>query len=633
MSKSYNPDNDSVPTGVWSSVALSQRDLAGQVPINFATRPAVSLSAACFGQGKYDDEGATTCLSNLIALGFRKLEADVFWDTGKQAWGFCPLSSPTSAESSQSSFTTSLSSLASMSLSSVILHDSTSNELMARSQLSSSAFSTSKTTVLTSTLVDTNSSATESPQPTSTLVLTSNSSTVYGISDYNCTTTVDMSILTSVLQSYFQLTADTVHASVLYLTLNMHAAASVSSPTSPAHEPASTDMPQDQNLIGNIFRASMESSIYTPTDLRHDRSNLNASWYATAKLRQPVSGYFFPDVSDDDTYSTEDGWPCETYLLLSRAQRLLISWGTIDPQMKAYNFSADDDTIFPTRQIEEVRTVTANAAGGIKSGCFFDKQETNVSAMNSSWALATKATGFVYPQSLSSSLYPLTNLTSNITNCGISPFVNHTLANSVANKNISAYQAVAYSSYWAWANGEPRNITGSTSVIFRCALLDTNNNGRWRVEDCSRRYRTACRVGTSRYEWEFSSYSVDFNSASSNICPANTSFDIPRTALENRHLYSAMLNSKQDIDAVWVDFNSLDAQGCWVTGGANASCPYESDDTQLKDRTILVPTIAAIIVLIITALLLFVKCNKSRRASKRIKRRNNFGWDYEGVPS
>lgn len=55
----------------------------------------------------------------------------------------------------------------------------------------------------------------------------------------------------------------------------------------------------------------------------------------------------------------------------------------------------------------------------------------------------------------------------------------------------------------------------------------------------------------------------------------------------------AMRDSHRDYDGqgVFVDFNSLDYQDCWVTGGPNATCPYLGATTQeddLKKKTVLV---------------------------------------------
>ena len=98
-----------------------------------------------------------------------------------------------------------------------------------------------------------------------------------------------------------------------------------------------------------------------------------------------------------------------------------------------------------------------------------------------------------------------------------------------------------------------------------------------------------------------------------------------------------MQRSGRDFDGngAWVDFNSLDVKGCWVSGGPNTTCPYSSAvrDAEAEKRTVLVPTIAALIVLVITALTVFSKVTGNRRVRKRNRRRAVNGFIYEGVPS
>jgi len=129
--------------------------------------------------------------------------------------------------------------------------------------------------------------------------------------------------------------------------------------------------------------------------------------------------------------------------------------------------------------------------------------------------------------------------------------------------------------------------------------------------------------------------------AAIDACSDGTRFDLPRTGLENTYLYQKILNdsrSASDSDAelrekgVWINFNSLDVQDCWTSGGPNATCPYTDNGEEVRQRNVLIPTIAALIVLILTVLTLLVKCNENRRNS-RTRRRGDNGWDYEGVPS
>jgi hypothetical protein len=46
-----------------------------------------------------------------------------------------------------------------------------------------------------------------------------------------------------------------------------------------------------------------------------------------------------------------------------------------------------------------------------------------------------------------------------------------------------------------------------------------------------------------------------------------------------------------DAGKIWIDFNSLDTEGCWVMGGPNATCPYTNGmgfEDEMTRRVILV---------------------------------------------
>jgi len=53
-------------------------------------------------------------------------------------------------------------------------------------------------------------------------------------------------------------------------------------------------------------------------------------------------------------------------------------------------------------------------------------------------------------------------------------------------------------------------------------------------------------------------------------CPFGTTFDAPRTPLENRFLVQALRNT--DAKSIWIDLNALKAENCWTIG--NTNCPY-----------------------------------------------------------
>jgi hypothetical protein len=296
----------------------------------------------------------------------------------------------------------------------------------------------------------------------------------------------------------------------------------------------------------------------------------------------------------DGVISTEDGWPSESYIEFSQSKRLLLGYGTVDPQMSNYNFSGDDSIIFPSGYIQSNQAIVADSSGKLTNGCFLRNNTENLAKVNSSWATNTNLPDFDYPTSIESNIYPLLNLTSNSTNCGISPILNVTLLNATAHDNFRPYQNYTLSTIWSWAPGEPKSDT-SSGTLFRCATANINLQGHWVVNDCSSKFYAACRANNQPYNWTITSYQISYSFAEQ-ACGDSYHFAAPRTALENSYLFQAMKDSGRDYDGhgAWVDFNSLEYQGCWTSGGPNATCPYLvtlAQDGDLHNRDVWVSVV------------------------------------------
>ncbi|KAI9830947.1 MAG: hypothetical protein M1819_005330 [Sarea resinae] len=652
MSVSFSPNTSAVQKDPWDTAQRSQRDLSLQVPLNYVNHPAVSLTAACFPDGQYDEDRFVQCLSNLLEVGFRRLLADVYWDSGRQDWSFCPVSIPASVSSDTSPSATAPTPSSSMgALSTGLLTPHTTSVtsistapsstrssehqgVVARSADPTSSSITSD--ISTSPLVGSDNSTSSSITQPSFSVSASPNGTIFEASGCACSSTINLSVLMGLLNDYFTSTENTLSANLLYLVFNMHASAV--SPTKPAQAPSPSDLPAPSSLLGPVLSGNLSAYIYGPSELSSDRANLNSSWYRAASWQSPDTSYFTVNTSRNNIHSTPDGWPNEVYVEFSHGRRLLIGWGDIDPQMAGYNMSGDQGTIFAQDEFQALRTMNISDAGNVESGCIYQTNITDLAMVNSSWAFTTDDFNL---EALKADLSPYSklDLITRLTNCGISPLLNTTLFNMPADVNPTYYQNFTHSTIWSWAPGQPsNNETNSTVVVDHdCAVLDPSLHGRWRACDCSNRYLAACRSGPSPYAWELAPYTVPY-SAADDACPPNTTFSAPRTALENTYLLAALYNHAGfsrpeylDEDySIWVDFNSLDRGDCWVMGGPNATCPYNNHESQTENRrTVIVPTIAAIIVLFVTALTLFVKCSANRRSSRRTKRELN-GWDYEG---
>ncbi|KAH8424788.1 Lectin C-type domain protein [Aspergillus melleus] len=608
MSLNYDPEA-SLVDATWIAVFLSERDVAGQIPLNFVTTSAVSVRAACFGNNVFDRDSAGKCISNLLELGYRRLVVDLYWSVEGRTWNFCPVSIPNDAP--------------------VVTLSSTSTPTATPTANSST------------TTVD------AAAQGTATVVSDSSGPQLYELGPYKCSDNLYLSDMVDVFLDFFKATTSQLNVYTRFISFNLHAAASAETPTRPAAKVTGDDLPSISERIDTLLDRRLYSYIYTPAQLEDERSNLNDSWYKVDDGYKPITEYFTVHEGEDGTQSTPDGWPCTKYIQLAEEERLLLEYGSIDPQMEEYSLDDDRDIIFPP----EYLTVPAPLSirdGEIKTGCFYDTEATKVSQVNSSWAVSNS---LPVPESSNRTefLRELAGMVKNVTACGVTPFINATLLNSTADKDFEPYKNATLSAGWAWAIDEPRDSEVTDNINEpsrdRCAIMDLSLDGHWRVVDCDQhKRRGACRVGNDPFTWTLSDAENTYSDAYDHGCPENSSLGVPRTALENTYLYryasdrssvgGGLDSSSSDLKMreIWLDFNSLDIASCWVSGGPDAQCPYASDPQQLEKRTVLVAAIAAIVICIITALTIFVKCNANRRNSRRSKRTMQ-GWEYEGVPS
>lgn len=625
------------------------------------------MSSACFGTSVYEDHAASLCFSNLLSTGFRRFVLDLFWDDGRRVWSFCPVQVPNStsnAEASASStqlFTTTSSvSISSGQISArafttkphaakILLPSYPKHELSPTLELrqaspttlsvSSSVVSdTSSSTVISSSgsisVTATGPSSTTSLAP---VVVPSDGASLYHIGPYECTATIDLPVFTGILSEYLRNTSTTLAAIITYLELNLHVSSPLTAPLSPALALNSSTDPTPRELLTNVLNVNLSSYLYTPTILDNDRNNLNETWFSVALDARPYAEYFHVSMNANGVLITTDGWPSESYVEFTKAYRLMVEFGTVDPQVASYNFSGDSGTIFPQNAFENNQAVKYGALGFLDQGCFFNNGTTDVAASNNSWALTANLQ--LPPGMISFSNETLPSI-SNLTACGISPLLNATLSNTTADQDFTPYQSIAYNSIWSWSTNEPRNVSSTepNANLIRCALLDDTLSGRWRVADCTEKHFATCRALDSPYIWHLSSSRGTYSS-SGDSCPDGTSFAVPRTGLENTYLGASIMEELRASDndgadtGFWVNFNSLDVEGCWVSG-VNSTCPYTTPDSTTR-RTVIIPTVAAVIVFVITALTLFVKCAANRQNSRRGRRRRRAddGWDYEGVPS
>lgn len=575
------------------------------------TYPVVSISAACANNGNYDIQTLVRCVSNLYAAGFNRLAADVYWDPARTLWTFCPAQIPTSADQAAAAGA----------------------RLQANVQLNTTVFPETSTGL-------------QNPE------FGPRNATVYGIGPYTCSSYDRLDVLASLILSYMKSTDNTLQASVGTLLFNTHVASPLQSPLAPAPMPANASLPSGPGLIGSVFAATLGDYLYTPPQLASERANIGTSWNSSyvMAIENPDAFYYTTNIGPGGVESTPDGWPSESYIILKDGKRLLAGIGRVDPQLQFYNLDAENSTVFVDGEIDTFVNATITPNGTVTDGCFFSDPGVQTSFGNASWAILDQtswiAEDFNDPRTRSDALAQST--ISNITSCGISPLLNVTLENSTAWANVGPYQQFGFDSVWSWAPGQPHNDSDTSDAPlsypvpdddtsnndhFRCAVMSARAAGRWFVTYCEEHFPVACRDPNDPFRWTVEDGTATYNEAYRS-CPSGKKFAVPRTALENRHLLNAVNTylqaNRSGSPIVWIDYNSKAAESCWVPG-SNSTCPYRTTEAQ-DDASIIVPTVAAIVIIILALATLLVKCGANRSNSRK-RRKFYDGWDYEGVPS
>lgn len=306
---------------------------------------------------------------------------------------------------------------------------------------------------------------------------------------YTCTPSFNATSLLTIFDTWMSGTNTDLGARILLLTLSLRPAATTNSSSSAAAA-ALTAPPQP--LTSTLKSANILADAYTPTQLLSDRRNLNGSWYDDSTTTN--STYFTTLFAADNTASTPDGWPSESYLEFKLGKRVLVTFGNVSAAVAAvYDPAAtgDDAAIFPAGYIGAPPPYNTSTPA---PHCFYNPSNTSIAAGNSSWAQA-----LYRPSSSSSS--SSTNITALI-NCGYSTLLDPSVAaanTTSIDTRFHDYEAhIRATAAWAWADTEPHNTTGR-KPSFRCAAMRVAD-GRWFVADCNEWRRGACRVDGQPYD-------------------------------------------------------------------------------------------------------------------------------------
>jgi hypothetical protein len=620
-----------------ANVPQAQRDVGLRVPVDFHTLAAASLTQACFVDNQFEHNAFMRCFSNLLGVGFPGFEVDVYWDALRSVWSLCPVQLPRDDDEVQDNAPVISGPTVSVSTGTANARVPETTATMPQALIPRQESSVSSVLAsLSSTAADQASSSltvsTSAPaQPTVISYPTVKGPPLLQVGRYNCTSQMTLGLLTGLLEDFLQETATTTGAAITFLNLNIHAAAALSDPNGPAPQLTPDQLPQNGDTLSQIVNGNLSDVLYTPSTLADQRADLNSSWLNVEWANLPAQGYYQTSKNSEGNIITESGWPTETLIEFQEFKRVIVGFGTVDASMAAYNISGDFEDLFPPSSITKERQVSFATTGETTSGCFYPSSEGTVTPQNNaSFARASPPTINI---DASPDLDLLIASVANLTSCGITPFLNQSLADTTADKNPLPYAAYVHSTLWSWAPGQPLNVTRDSSTENRCTVM-TNSlvSGRWEVADCADRYRAACRNPKEPYYWEVSSDTSDYDSAET-LCQSPLQFDVPHTALENAYLHAALQRSGEPDQPVYVDLNQLGTAGCWVIG-INSTCPYLQSTSTNRTSIVVVPTVAAVIIFFCAAFTFFIKCASNRREDRRGRGRKMVGgWEYEGVPS
>lgn len=362
------------------------------------------------------------------------------------------------------------------------------------------------------------------------------------------------------------------------------------------------------DILGQNLSRVFPNRLYTPSDLTHDQDAQEVT-----KIGQFNGSAVFPSMRT---------------VLLTQFKRVIASYSnsTLSPT-RDYSEVIDPNLLF--REINSSQSLLRWDDDGIGAKLF-----SACSQLNHSHDIFQDLKPF---QDMYTGMFPSlqdsqTNNFGNdsiriIAQCGITPVINRQL------HNIDDLVAPTENAFWSWAPGEPFTQNNSRSnadqaVALQCALLTDEG---LRVGNCYESFPVLCQAPDDSFNWTISQNSSDYFHAQ-DACTGTSNVGVPRSALESVSAQLAVLQSSKHFP-VWVDLNSVAVQGCWVSGGPFARCPYYTKSLNRNGVALL--SVAACVSFLLLVLMLLLSF---RRVSLR---RNQFMWrrarkyfsDYEGVPA
>lgn len=345
-----------------------------------------------------------------------------------------------------------------------------------------------------------------------------------------------------------------------------------------------------------------------------------ASWGAAllADALSPVLPFVYTptDMRSEDLSMGSNSLPAQLNVtLFSTFRRMLVNAYEVSPTL-GYNFSDNDLLMIffqkdaPTVLLNTLDTELYNVCVGSLNLVFAGT--ANMLALEASWRQSR------YDYVTDNSQDPFTNTTlRDYVRCGFSPILS-VLAKSLNSSapSISLAQLVAgyiEPSLWSWAVGQPTSVSNDTSpldpdtdaqnvtVATRCGALYPDG---WHVDNCYTEFHYACQNILDPLQWLVTQTKrLYFEIFLDRGCTGAWQPGVPRLASEQLALFNEIgrVNATYPI---WIDVNDVTVDGCFVSGGPYAQCPYIR---QVDVRTFIKMLAPAAAVSLFVILLLFIE--------------------------
>ncbi|KAG7663081.1 MTC6 [[Candida] subhashii] len=478
------------------------------------------------------------------------------------------------------------------------------------------------------------------PFPTNTTVNQSVSeiSISWNNRTYICDPQLTTENIMNYTNNYIQSTNTNLEVNLLQMLFNLKSISIQPSSKTDALIEAFTPMDPAFTAIGNSSLnetvASLGSSLFTPIDLDNYRANINHS-------STPVSYYNSSNLL----------MPSLETVLLTDFRRILVNVvsNELEPSSRKYNITqADRNVIFFNDTMPTSISNTTDETVG-------ESCESLIQGYS------TPSTHFRYIMDNTDDPFTLTSIRQYI-RCGLSPIFNssiYQINNQTTSELAEVFDTFIPYVFWSWSPGEPRSAENATNIVndntttttvsiasastdiitdssdhataFRCTILTSEG---WAVADCYEKYTYACQNSTSPHSWAISTDEKSYFDIESQTCPPGYSFGVPRSNGE----MLALMNTEDIEYPVWIDLNDLTVEGCFVSGGPYAECPYQRVVTTDKFVRMIAPSFvvaAAILILIFMEKFIRempVQTNRKRYWRKVLQEYYEKN-DYEGVPS